>query len=141
MVAAGRSARVAFALALTVGLAVLGGDGARAAAETPIPEAPARWVTDAASFLSPATARALDERLARYATDTGHQVLVYVDRTTGGAPIEDWAARAFARWKVGRHGIDDGLVLFIFGDDRHLRIEVGYGLEDRVTDLVASHVI
>jgi uncharacterized protein len=133
------SRRSRFAVAL--GLVLLTAPSARVHAETPIPEAPARWVTDAASFLSPQKARALDERLGRYATDTGHQVLVYVDRTTGGVPIEDWAARAFARWKVGRHGLDDGLVLFIFGDDRHLRIEVGYGLEDRVTDLIASHII
>jgi uncharacterized protein len=138
-VSLGRRAR--FAVGFFALLALLAAPAARAHAETPIPAAPTRWVTDVAGFLSPQKAQALDERLGRYATDTGHQVLVYVDRTTGGVPIEDWAARAFARWKVGRKGIDDGLVLFIFGDDRHLRLEVGYGLEPQVTDLIASHII
>jgi uncharacterized protein len=113
----------------------------RARAEVPIPDAPARWATDRAAFLSAPALSALDDRLAAYARQTGHQVLVYIDRTTGGVPIEDWAARAFQRWRVGRKGIDDGAVLFIFSDDRRLRVEVGYGLEERVPDIVASRII
>jgi len=113
----------------------------RARAEVPIPAAPARWATDKAAFLSPATLTALDERLAAYASQTSHQVLVYIDRTTGGVPIEDWASRAFKSWRVGRKGIDDGVVLFVFSDDHHLRVEVGYGLEERVPDIVASRII
>ena len=71
------------------------------------------------------TGRALDD----YARRTGHQVLVYIDHTTGGVPIEDWGVRAFERWRVGRSGIDDGLVLLVFADDHRVRFEVGYGLE------------
>jgi uncharacterized protein len=120
---------------LAVGLAP------RARAEVPIPDAPARWATDKAAFLSPAALTALDDRLAVYARQTSHQVLVYIDRTTGGVPIEDWASRAFKSWRVGRKGIDDGVVLFVFSDDHHLRVEVGYGLEERVPDVVASRII
>ena len=98
-------------------------------------------MTDRAAFLSPAAVSELDERLTGYAQESGHQIVVYVDHTTGGVPIEDWAVKAFQRWKVGRKGIDDGLVLFIFKDDHRLRIEVGYGLEDRVPDLLASRII
>jgi uncharacterized protein len=127
------SARV-LALALLVA-------SATARAETPIPPAPTRWVTDHAAFLSPAVADELDARLGGYDADTGHQVLVYIDRTTDGVPIEDWAVKAFAAWRVGRKGIDDGLVLFIFKEDHKLRIEVGYGLEDRVPDVVASRIV
>jgi len=49
--------------------------------------------------------------------------------------------RAFGAWKVGRKGIDDGLVLFIMSADRRLRFEVGYGLEGQVPDALASRVI
>src|SRR2546425_1093485 len=45
------------------------------------------------------------------------------------------------RWKVGRKGLDDGAVLFLFTDDHRLRIEVGYGLEDRLSDARASRII
>ena len=102
---------------------------------------PTAWVTDAASLLSTQTASALNIRLRDYERRTGHQVLVYIASTTGGIPIEDWAVRAFERWKVGRSGLDDGLVLFIFTQDRTLRIEVGYGLESTIPDALASRII
>ena len=110
-------------------------------AETPIPNSPTQWVTDTANFLSPQTVSALNARLAQYEQTTGHQLIVYIAPTTGDAPIEDWAVRAFAKWKVGRKGLDDGLALFIMPGDRKLRIEVGYGLEPLVPDAVASRVI
>jgi uncharacterized protein len=111
------------------------------ASETPIPPAPTRWVTDTAGFLSPQTADSLDRRLQNYEQQTGHQVLVYIGQTTGDDPIEDWANRAFEKWKVGRKGIDDGLVLFIMAKDHRLRFEVGYGLEGQLPDALAGRVI
>jgi uncharacterized protein len=111
------------------------------AAETPIPPPPTRWVTDTANFMSPQGAASLDARLQSYERSTGHQLLVYVGRTTGDTVIEDWAVKAFEKWKVGRKGIDDGLVLFIMAADHKLRFEVGYGLEPTVPDAIASRVI
>jgi uncharacterized protein len=115
--------------------------GAAAAQGRDVPPAPDRWVTDRAGFLSASAASALDARLEALERETGRQVLVYIDRTTGGVPLEDFAVRAFEAWKVGRKGLDDGAVLFVMADDRKLRIEVGYGLEPVVTDLRASRII
>src|SRR5262245_50422772 len=111
------------------------------AAETPIPPAPTQFVTDTAGFLSPSTVATLNSRLAQYERDTGHQVLVYIGKTTGDAPIDDWAVRAFAKWKIGRKGLDDGIALFIMAQDRRLRIEVGYGLEGDVPDALAGRIV
>ena len=110
-------------------------------AQVPPPPVPVRWVTDSVNLLSPSARTALDLRLKAYQDATGHQVLVWIGGTTGGDPIEDWTVRAFAAWKVGRKGLDDGLVLFILTGDRKLRMEVGYGLEGQVPDLVASRII
>lgn len=106
-----------------------------------IPPAPDRWVTDRAGFLSSGAVSALDAELEAFEQKTGHQIIVYIDRTTGGLPIEDWAVRTFAAWKVGRKGLDDGLALFIMADDRRVRIEVGYGLEALVPDITAGRII
>ena len=122
-------------------LLLLLAQGPAFAAETAIPPPPQRWVTDQAAFLSPGTVAQLDTRLEAYEHATGHQLLVYIAHTTGGVPIEDWAVRAFERWRVGRRGIDDGLALFVFADDRRVRIEVGYGLEGRVPDVVSKRII
>ncbi len=110
-------------------------------AETPIPASPTRWVTDTANFLTPPAVQSLDARLEAYQQSSGHQLIVYIAPTTGGVPIEDWAVRAFQKWKVGRKGLDDGLALFIMAQDHKLRIEVGYGLEPTVPDAIASRVI
>ena len=91
--------------------------------------------------MSPAAASSLDLRLESYERSSGHQLIVYIAPTTGDAPIDDWAVRAFEKWKVGRKGIDDGLVLFIMAADRKLRFEVGYGLEPVIPDAMASRVI
>jgi uncharacterized protein len=113
---------------------------ARAAAFEP-PPTPTEWVTDNAGFLSAGARSSLDQRLDAYAANTGHQVLVWIGGTTGDVPLEDFAVKSFESWKVGRKGIDDGVVLFLFAADRKVRIEVGYGLEDKVPDAVASRII
>lgn len=107
----------------------------------PVPPAPAHWVTDEAGFLSPGVGAALDARLRDYQARTGHQVVVWIGGSTGGVPIEDFTVRAFAAWKVGRKGLDDGLAIFLFALDRKVRFEVGYGLEGQVPDAIASRII
>jgi len=107
----------------------------------PLPPAPERHVTDTVGFLSPKARSELDARLVAYEKQTGHQVVVWIGDTIGEADLADWAVRTFEAWGVGRKGLDDGLVVFVLAKDRKIDIEVGYGLEDRVPDAVASRVI
>jgi uncharacterized protein len=130
------------AIARAVAAGILFGVTAVAAtAETPIPPAPSAWITDTAALIAPQTVSDVDARLRAYQKTSGHQILVYIAPSTGGATLEDWTVRAFARWKVGRKGLDDGLVLFLFAKDRTVRIEVGYGLEGTVPDALASRIV
>jgi uncharacterized protein len=115
--------------------------GAAAGAAWAPPPAPTAWVTDKADFLTPSARSGLDAQLESYERTSGHQVLVYITPSLEGGTPEDFSARSFAAWRVGRKGIDDGLVLFVFAAEHQIRIEVGYGLEDKVPDLVASRVI
>ena len=121
-------------------LAALATGAPAAAAPAPAP-APARWVTDHASFLSPQVRQTLDARLESYERATGHQVVVWIDRTLSGAALDDWTVRTFEAWRLGRKGLDDGIALFLFSDDRKIDIEVGYGLEDEVPDATAARII
>lgn len=130
-----RRAGLVFLLTLWAGILPL------RAQKAEIPPAPDRWATDTAGFLSPAAVASLDRRLQEFERLTGHQLIVYVGKTTGGIPIRDWGIRAFDAWKVGRKGIDDGLILFIMAEDRQMSIEVGYGLEDKVPDVMAFRAI
>jgi uncharacterized protein len=106
-----------------------------------IPPAPEDRVTDRAGVLSSPTRISLDRRLAAYEQQTGHQIIVWIDRSTDAVPIETFAVEAFEAWKIGDKKLDDGLGIFMMTEDRAIRIEVGYGLEPTITDLVASRVI
>ena len=128
------------AVAVAVALAAALAGGARAA-DGDIPAAPTAYVTDRAGFLSAPVVASLEQRLGAYERGTGHQVWVWIDRTTGAVPLEDWTVRAFDKWRVGRKGLDDGVVLFLFSDDRKVRIEVGYGLEGLIPDARAGRII
>jgi uncharacterized protein len=139
---------LAGALAVFAAVAVVASPVASAAAppaapaQDRIPPAPTRWATDEAGFLSRPALERIDARLEQYERRTGHQLLVWIGKTIGpNAVLEEWAVRAFEAWKVGRKGLDDGLVLFIFAEDRKIRIEVGYGLEGVVPDIYAYRVI
>jgi|HubBroStandDraft_3_1064219.scaffolds.fasta_scaffold69570_2 uncharacterized protein len=122
-------------------LLLLGAGAARAVDTSKPPPAPRRWVTDNAGLLSPPARQQLDLQLEDYQRRTGHQVLVWIGDTTGAVPIEDFANAAFQAWRVGRKGIDDGLVVFVMAKDRKVRFEVGYGLEGRLPDAIGSRII
>lgn len=111
------------------------------AAGAPVPPAPSRWVEDHAAFLSEQARASLDAKLERYQDETKHQIVVWIGTSLDGADLADWASRTFAAWKIGRSGVDDGVAIFVLGSDRQIDIEVGYGLEDRVPDAVASRII
>src|SRR3954468_14266129 len=106
-----------------------------------MPPAPARFVTDQAGVLSAPARDRLDERLARYQQETGHQVIVWIGELPSGQEGDDFAARAFSAWGVGRKGKDDGVAVFFFPQARRMRIEVGYGLEGQLTDIASARII
>lgn len=102
---------------------------------------PTSWVTDNAGFLSEKTREAINVKLKAYEARTGHQVLVWVGESTRGEPVERFATRTFNAWGVGRKGLDDGLVIFLFAKDHTIRIEVGLGFEAKVTNAIATRIL
>ena len=106
-----------------------------------VPEAPKQWFTDRAGVVSASDADALNQKLAAFEQRSGAQFIVYIFRSLEGEALEDFTIRCAERWKVGNKKYDNGLILFVFVQERKVRIEVGYGLEPTITDAVASRVI
>ena len=106
-----------------------------------VPQRPTEYVTDNAGALSTPVVQQLRQELRLYEQTTKHHVIVWIGRTTGAVPLEDWTIRAAEQWKIGRKGMDDGAILFLFMRDRTVRIEVGYGLESALTDATAGQII
>jgi uncharacterized protein len=106
-----------------------------------IPEKPARYVTDRAGVLG-GEAEALNGRLAQFERDTSNQILVWIDRRLPeGFTLEDFTVRAAQKWGAGQKQTDNGAILFVFTEDRKLRIEVGYGLEGAIPDVTAKRIL
>jgi len=123
-------------------LLLAGALAAPLAAAAPLPPAPARWLTDEAGVLSPSAAAAIDARLEAFEREQGTQILVALfRRLPADEVLEDWTQRVAQAWRVGRADQDDGAVLFVFVDDRLLRLEVGYGLEGTLTDLESRIIL
>lgn len=99
------------------------------------------WVTDTTGTLDVDTQAALSQDLAALSKEKGAQIAVLMVPTTGNEDIESYATRAFSQWGLGRKNIDDGILLVVAKDDRTLRIEVGYGLEGAVPDVLAGRII
>jgi uncharacterized protein len=106
-----------------------------------VPPAPAQWFTDRAGLVSGPEADALNAKLAQFEQTSGAQFIIYILPSLEGDSLEDFTIRAVEKWKVGQKKYDNGLVLFVFSQDRKIRIEVGYGLEGTMTDAFSSRVI
>lgn len=106
-----------------------------------VPPPPVRWFTDKAGLVSPTQGDLLNRKLADFEQATGAQFIIYTFPSLEGEALEDFTIRCAERWKVGQKKYDNGLVLFIFAQEKKARVEVGYGLEGTVTDAFSSRVI
>src|SRR5207247_724019 len=105
-----------------------------------LPPKPDHYVTDHAGVLK--NASALNEKLAQFERDTSDQILIYVDRKLPvDTTIEEMGSQAMKQWGLGQKEKDNGAILFVFVDDRKMRIEVGYGLEGALTDAKSKRII
>lgn len=99
------------------------------------------FVTDTAGLLNPAEKQALEGELAAYRQSTSNEIAFVTVKSLNGDPIEDAALAIGRKWGIGQKGKDNGIVVLIASDDREARIEVGYGLEGVIPDIVAKGII
>src|SRR3954470_9849016 len=98
-------------------------------------------VVDQTGTLSSGDIAALNQTIRNFEARKGSQIAILIVPTTDGEAIEQFSLRVAEAWKIGRKKIDDGAVLVIAKNDRHLRIEVGYGLEGALTDVTTKRII
>jgi uncharacterized protein len=110
------------------------------AAQQPVPPLTGR-VVDTTATLAPDALARIDAKLAAFEARKGSQIAVLLVRTTAPEALEEYALRVAEQWRIGRGGVDDGVVLVVALDDRRLRFEVGYGLEGAVPDALARRII
>jgi uncharacterized protein len=124
-----------------VALGLLAGGAAGGRAAETLPPPPAAYFNDYAGLVPAADAQRLDAKLRQFAGETSTQVVVAVFKSLPSPSLEDYAVRTAESWRVGRKGWDNGAVLFVFVDDRKMRIETGYGLEGALPDQLAGRIL
>ncbi|HEU4708440.1 MAG TPA: YgcG family protein [Methylophilaceae bacterium] len=123
---------------LALSLSALAADDS--SAEAPIPPLSQR-VTDLTGTLSQEQQAALESRLAQFEQQKGSQIAILIVPTTQPEAIEQYSIRVVDQWRLGRKGVDDGILILVAKNDRKVRIEVGYGLEGVIPDAIANRIV
>ena len=98
-------------------------------------------VNDTAGMLSTGTRQQLESELAAFEKAESTQVVLLTVPSLEGEPIEQFGIKVAEAWRIGQQGTDNGAILILSKQDRKVRIEVGRGVEGRLTDLVSGRII
>ncbi len=125
--------------AITLALSVLFAISANAAEV--IPPTPKAYFNDYAGVVSKEAASRFNEQLAQFERETSDQVVVAVfPKMQSDSDIADYTQRVAQAWAVGQKDRRNGVVLFVFTQDRKMFIQVGYGLEGALPDATAFDI-
>ena len=129
-----------YPIAAFLALIVLPVSAALAQSTPEFPELSGR-VVDKAEMLSPATESRITQMLQAHEQATTEQVVVVTVPDLQGYAIEDYGYQLGRHWGIGQKGEDNGALLIVAQQERKIRIEVGYGLEGRLTDATSATII
>lgn len=102
---------------------------------------PMRLVVDNAGILAEHDRQTLEQKLVAIDDSSSNQICVVTVPTLNGEVLEEVANKTFRDWGIGNKKTNNGLLLLIAVEDRKIRIEVGYGLEGAIPDVVANDII
>jgi len=106
-----------------------------------IPPKPDRYFNDYAGIVSNEAAYRFNEQLAQFERETSDQVVVAVfPKMQSDSDIADYTQRVAQAWGVGQKERRNGVVLFVFIQDRKMFIQVGYGLEGALPDITVFDI-
>jgi len=98
-------------------------------------------VNDYANLLSPAASQRIEAELSAFEQSDSTQIVVLTIPSLEGESLEEYSIKVAEAWKIGQKGKDNGAILLVAKQERKIRIEVGRGLEGKLTDLVSGRII
>jgi len=99
------------------------------------------YVNDYGDMISPPAETELASKLKEFEESDSTQIVILTVASLEGEPVEDYGIRVAEAWKIGQKGKDNGVLFLVSREDRRMRIEVGRGLEGKLTDLTAGRII
>ncbi|XDD47306.1 YgcG family protein [Leptospira sp. WS39.C2] len=98
-------------------------------------------ITDDVGILSAEQITKLQTIISEIETKTSAQVFLYVIQSLEGESIESYSIHVATLSKIGQKGKDNGVLVLLSVGDRKVRIEVGYGMEETLTDAMCNRII
>lgn len=105
------------------------------------PTKPIGFVNDFAKLLSETDAQTLESKLSTYRDTTSNVIVIATLESLGDLSIEEVATKMFSDWRMWEGDRQNGVLILIIPSERKIRIEVGYGLEGAIPDIMAGRVI
>ncbi len=99
------------------------------------------YVNDYAAMMSPQARSRLEGELKAFEGSDSTQIVILTVPSLEGEALEEFSIKVAETWKIGQKGKDNGIILLVAARERKIRIEVGRGLEGRLTDLTAGRVV
>lgn len=99
------------------------------------------YVVDNAKIIDANTEDELISYLSALEDTTGIQIAVLTIPTLEDEDLERYSFRVADTWQIGQRGKDNGALLLVAMAEHSVRIEVGYGLEDKLTDAKCGLII
>jgi uncharacterized protein len=99
------------------------------------------YVNDLAGVISPEIELKIENFLQEFEASDSTQLVILTIGSLEGDSLEEYSLRVAESWKIGQKEKDNGALLLIAKQERKVRIEVGYGLEGKLTDLLAGRII
>lgn len=98
-------------------------------------------VNDKAGILRTSEKTELAAFLNSVNNQTTVQIAVLTIPSLQGESLESYSMRVAESWKLGQKDTDNGVLLLVALEERKIRIEVGYGLEGKLTDAKSGLII
>ena len=98
-------------------------------------------VVDEANIFSSSEETQLTSLLVGLEKDSDIQAVVVSVKSLDGYDVADYTIRLAEEWKIGSKANENGLILLVAPNERDVRIEVGYGLEHKLTDGMSGYII
>jgi len=99
------------------------------------------YVNDDAGMISPSAKSKIEEELRAFEQSDSTQIVILTIPSLEGGNIEEFGIKVAEAWKIGQQGKDNGVLFIVSKQERKIRIEVGRGLEGKLTDLMAGRII
>ena len=109
--------------------------------DAPVALALASYLTDPTHLIAPDQAAKLSAALEQFEKTSSNQIAVAIYPRAPAGVIEEFTISTAERSRLGRKGLDNGAILFVFMQERSARLEVGYGLEGVLTDLTSRRIL